>query len=123
MTPAPELAKQNIAYVVHHVEPELYPWSQLEYQHMLSHIQRFDPNGCLYITNCLPPSSQSTNNDDNGLIYTTKPYTDLITDEMENFILLDPEADEVLKPEDAKWVRGIVCGGILGTDEMDGPVV
>jgi ribosome biogenesis SPOUT family RNA methylase Rps3 len=38
-------------------------------------------------------------------------------------IVLDQLATEPLQPKDAEWATILVCGGILGTDEFEGPVV
>jgi ribosome biogenesis SPOUT family RNA methylase Rps3 len=105
-------------YVIDQIEPELYEWSALEY----AHIQKNLPKGSQFlITNLLESNSHSRILRENDVESTSKSIQDCL--ENARVIVLDQMATQVLEPEDALWATALVCGGILGTDEFEGPIV
>ena len=104
----------EIKFVVEHLEDELFEWSLLEYEHMLMCVGA----GNLIITNCKVPNQRLS---DKGAIVISMPASEYINGR--RAILLDQCTDQCLKPEDADSFEFVVVGGILGTDEFDGPMV
>ena len=104
-------------YICEHLEPELFEWSILEYRHMVQHVGE----GNLIIANLSPEICNCSHKKIPGAVLTSKSAREYIG--KEPAILLDQCAEKELSPSDDSLYKYIICGGILGTDEFDGPMV
>lgn len=58
-----------------------------------------------------------------GAICTEKSIYEMENVDITRVALLDPCADQELCPADVNEIDYVLCGGILGTDEFEGPMV
>jgi ribosome biogenesis SPOUT family RNA methylase Rps3 len=100
-------------YVVEHLEDEVYDWCLLEYKHMQKYL-----NSQLIITNV--PTKFHHKFPSNMTVH-SESYADLFLNKNLRIGLLDQCGSHELQPTDDFDV--IVCGGILGCDEFEGPLV
>lgn len=100
-------------YIVEHLDPELGPWSELEYIAIAEESQN---SGSSFTLSSLPaefkvPESLKT-------IPTFKPTQESVEDiyagNKDTVCLLDPSAEKDLSPEDAQEFSAFLFGGILG---------
>jgi ribosome biogenesis SPOUT family RNA methylase Rps3 len=104
-------------YVVEHMEPEMGPWSTLEYAAIAAETAAA---GSVFYLSSLQPQLAA------GLPATLRPLlgdafvattedVETISDvPKEKVCLLDPQATETLAPQDAERFEWFVFGGILG---------
>lgn len=91
-------------YIIEHLEPKLWPWCVIEYKN----ISKIVGKNNLWFTNI--KKSDSTK---------LKKYGRVIKDsaksiKLENCCVLDPEAEKLLNPKEAKQFNYFIFGGILG---------
>lgn len=100
-------------YVVEHLDPELGPWSALEYQAITQESASAGLNFCLSSVPReleLPSELQAICN----LVIEHQSVEDIFKDDKERICLLDPAAKAELSPEDAEKFDVFLFGGILG---------
>jgi ribosome biogenesis SPOUT family RNA methylase Rps3 len=76
----------------------------------------------LVITNVSEELQQKVPESLKGATFTSKKYTELGV-ALSKIALLDQCGQDILTPEDAPKLDMLVCGGILGCDEFEGPMV
>lgn len=106
-------------YIVEHLDPELGPWSELEY---VAIAQESQDAGSSFTLSSLPdgfkvpasleaiPTFKATQNS----------VEDIYAANKNTVCLLDPAADKDLSPEDAQEFGNFLFGGILGDDPPRG---
>lgn len=100
-------------YVVEHLDPELGPWSALEYQAIANESEKAGVKFCLSSVSReleLPLALQESK----GLIIEHRGVEDVFEDEKARVCLLDPAAKNELSPEDGDKFDVFLFGGILG---------
>lgn len=97
----------NKTFVIEHLEPQLWKWCKFEYEN----ISKIVGKANLLFTNIKRKNKflESIGKVENGRIF------DLGLDK-KRFCILDPEAKDVLSPEDAVKFDYFIFGGILGDD-------
>jgi len=106
------MAQSKYSFVVEHLDPELGPWSALEYETIEHETAR---TGSRFILSSVPSSLLST-----GKL--KKMVTCARSDNVETYFaarsdricLLDPAAKQELSPSDGETFEVFVFGGILG---------
>lgn len=105
-------------YIVEHLDPELGPWSKLEYVAIAEESQE---SGSSFTLSSLPedfkvpeqlqaiPTFKATQNSVENIYAATK----------NTVCLLDPSAEKDISPEDAQEFGTFLFGGILG--ELESP--
>jgi len=101
--------------VVEHLDPELGPWSALEYKTIA---QESHDAGCTFILSCVPESLISSGE------LKSIPKAEIQGEGVEvifahkksRVCLLDPAAKQELSPEDVELFDVYLFGGILGDD-------
>ncbi|KAJ9602788.1 hypothetical protein H2200_012568 [Cladophialophora chaetospira] len=110
------LAKKY-TFVVEHLDPELGPWSALEYKTIAKESQQ---SGCDFILSSVPQSLLATQNLKNlgelGAEGRTDSIETYFASKKERICLLDPSAKQELEPTDAEKFDVFLFGGILGDD-------
>lgn len=104
---------KNRVYVVEHLDPELGPWSALEYQAIAQESASAGVSFCLSSVPRelkLPAELRETNN----LIIEHQGVETVFKDDKERVCLLDPKGKAELSPEDADKFDVFLFGGILG---------
>jgi len=91
-------------YIIEHLEPKLWEWCIYEYEHVSKIVGKEN----LWFTNIKPEDENKLKKF--GKVF-TKPMKAL---KIENTCILDPEANELLNPQDAKNYDYFIFGGILG---------
>ena len=91
-------------FIIEHMEPELFDWCSLEYEHISSFIGKEN----LIFTNV--PEAETETFQQWGEVH-HEPFHKLTFD---NICLLDPLAKEQLTPQDCKKMDYVLFGGILG---------
>jgi len=90
-------------FIIEHMEPKVWTWCLLEYSHMSSVVGKEN----LWFTN--------VKNGAEKLKKLGKVFSESVTSmELGSPVILDAEANEKLKPADAKKFTHIIFGGILG---------
>ena len=107
MTPTPK------TYVVEHLDPELGPWSALEYQ-TIAEESTFD--GATFCLSSVPkditlPSDLCAMQ---NLVVEHRGVEEIYANSKDRVCLLDPAADAELSVEDAMLFDIFLFGGILG---------
>ena len=100
-------------YVVEHLDPELGPWSALEYQAIAQESASAGVSFCLSSVPReleLPAALQEMN----SLIIENQGVETVFKDDKERVCLLDPKGKAELSPEDAEHFDVFLFGGILG---------
>jgi len=92
-------------FVIEHMDPELWEWSQLEYKN----IGKYVGNTNLIITNV-------KKKDLDKLAYCTAKTESVAKLGLKRVCILDPGAPQELRPEDKENFDYLVLGGILGND-------
>ncbi|RYO85453.1 hypothetical protein DL766_002111 [Monosporascus sp. MC13-8B] len=120
-TPAPASAPapEAYTYIVEHLDPELGPWSELEYACIARETQA--SSSSTFCLSSLPPSLEVPE----ALLALspafgaeTRGVEDLYPgpEDKRRVCLLDPHAERDLCPEDAQVFAAFLFGGILGDD-------
>jgi len=102
-------------YVVEHLDPELGPWSSLEYQAIATETAETHSTFCLSSVSKsleLPKELQNTP----GLLIEHRSVEEIYKLEKDRVCLLDPTAPLELCAEDAALFDVFLFGGILGDD-------
>ena len=101
-------------YVVEHLDPELGPWSSLEYQAIATETAEAGSKFCLSSVSKsldLPEELRTTF----GLVIEHRSVEEIYSAGKERVCLLDPAAALELEPNDANHFDVFLFGGILGT--------
>jgi ribosome biogenesis SPOUT family RNA methylase Rps3 len=111
------MAKSLTTFVVEHLDPELGPWSALEYKT----IARESLNaGCTFILSSVPQSllsSEALKAIPHAQV-STRGVEGIFADQKSRVCLLDPAAKQELSPDDAEIFDVYLFGGILGQDKV-----
>lgn len=102
-------------YVVEHLDPELGPWSCLEYQTIAVESAGVGSKCCLSSvpkTLGLPEKLRYTL----GLVIEHRSVEEIYSKDKGRVCLLDPAAKSELSPDDAAHFDVFLFGGILGID-------
>jgi ribosome biogenesis SPOUT family RNA methylase Rps3 len=94
-----------VVYIIEHLEPKVWKWCILEYEH----ISEIVGKGNLWITNVKEGGEKMK---DYARVF-HESVVDMDLD-WKRVCILDPEADKILKASDAKIFDYYVFGGILG---------
>ena len=114
------MSRDPKTYVVEHLDPELGPWSSLEYQAIAMETAAVGSKFCLSSvpeTLELPEKLQNTD----GLLIENRSVEEIYSEDKGRVCLLDPAAKLELSPEDAVQFDVFLFGGILG-NRSDGEV-
>ncbi|ROW10037.1 hypothetical protein VPNG_06531 [Cytospora leucostoma] len=99
-------------YIVEHLDPELGPWSELEY---ISIAEESEASGSSFTLSSLPAEFKVP--ESLKAIRTFKPTQDSVENiyasNKNTVCLLDPSAEKDLSPEDAQEFSAFLFGGIL----------
>lgn len=100
--------------MVEHLDPELGPWSGLEYKTIA---QESRQAGCDFILSSVPSSLLASDElKEVGAHAKTDSVEDYFADRKDRICLLDPQAADELHPDDAGRFDVFLFGGILGDD-------
>ncbi len=89
-------------YIIEHLEPRVWKWCLIEYEHISSIVGKEN----LWITNVKRKNAK--------LEQFGKVFKESVKDlDLQNAVVLDPEAENILTPQDAKFDY-FIFGGILG---------
>jgi len=94
-----------VIFVIEHLEPKLWKWCKFEYENMSKIVGK---------TNLLFTNIKRKNKFLELIGKTEKRRVFELGLDQKRFCILDPEAKEILKPEDAKKFDYFIFGGILG---------
>lgn len=115
-----DMKHPEYAFVVEHLDPELGPWSALEYKTIAKESQ---DSGCHFILSSVPQSLlESTDLKEIqgiGGEARTDGIETYFAAKKEKICLLDPGASEELSPSDAQVFDTFLFGGILGRSIED----
>ncbi|KAL2111525.1 hypothetical protein VUR80DRAFT_9879 [Thermomyces stellatus] len=102
-------------YIVEHLDPELGPWSELEYAAIAKESHE---TGNAFLLSSLPPSLKvpAALASLPALKCETTGVEELYADSKHRVCLLDPAAAEDLSPDDGERFDVFLFGGILGDD-------
>lgn len=104
----------RLTFVVEHLDPELGPWSALEYKIIA---QESHQAGCEFILSSVPDSLLQSNEikevEANARGDSVEVY---FKDKKDKICLLDPAAKQELEPADGQNFDVFLFGGILGDD-------
>ncbi|ETN42179.1 uncharacterized protein HMPREF1541_04120 [Cyphellophora europaea CBS 101466] len=105
---------QKKVFVVEHLDPELGPWSGLEYKTIA---QESRAAGCDFILSSVPASLLASDElRDVGADAKMASVEDYFAARKDRICLLDPQASQELSPADASNFDVFLFGGILGDD-------
>lgn len=107
------MAQIRLSFVVEHLDPELGPWSALEYKTIA---QESHHAGCSFILSCVPESLISSEKL-KELQYAeieSAGVEQLFANKKSKVCLLDPAAKQELTPNDGGLFDVFLFGGILG---------
>jgi ribosome biogenesis SPOUT family RNA methylase Rps3 len=108
------MAEKKFTFVVEHLDPELGPWSALEYQTIAEESRQA---GCDFVLSSVPAALIAAegfkNVKDNARSDSVESY---FANRKSQICLLDPAASQELCPEDAEKFEIFLFGGILGDD-------
>lgn len=106
------MAGPRYTFVVEHLDPELGPWSALEYKTIA---QESRDAGCDFILSSVPASLlQSEELKEVGASARSDPVEVYFAHRLQRICLLDPAAKDELQPSDADKFDVFLFGGILG---------
>ena len=110
---SPSSQSKSKVYIVEHLDPELGPWSTLEY---VAIAQESKEAGATFCLSSMPQISNIPTEIKNaeGLIIETRSVEELYEKDKGRVCLLDPAAKTDLAPEDGALFDVFVFGGILG---------
>lgn len=108
-------------FVVEHLDPELGPWSALEYKTIAQESQR---HGCRFILSSVPESLLQSQDvqilRDAGAEGRNDSIEEYFADRKDRICLLDPAAEQELDTSDASRFDVFLFGGILGKTAVQG---
>ena len=108
------MAEGKFTFVVEHLDPELGPWSALEYKTIAEESKQA---GCDFILSSVPESllhsSELHSLDANAKGESVESY---FAEKKDRICLLDPQGTKELSPSDANDFDVFLFGGILGDD-------
>lgn len=106
-------ARLQKTYVIEHLDPELGPWSSLEY---VAIAQECSKVGAAFYLSSVPTSLDvpSEIRSENGVVVENRGVEEIFRDNKHRVCLLDPAAAIDLGPEDASKFDVFLFGGILG---------
>jgi ribosome biogenesis SPOUT family RNA methylase Rps3 len=114
MEDLPVMSNGKFTFVVEHLDPELGPWSALEYKTITEESKQA---GCGFILSSVPDSLlQSPELQKIGANARSESIESYSADMKERICLLDPQGKQELSPSDAKEFDVFLFGGILGDD-------
>lgn len=104
---------RQMIFVVEHLDPELGPWSALEYRCIAQESYAADVQ---FLLTSLPSSLEipAELNAEKGLGVKRKDVESLFKDQKSKICLLDPASKVELSPADGEEFEIFVFGGILG---------
>ena len=108
------MSNQNPAtFVVEHLDPELGPWSALEYGCIA---RESHATGARFLLSSVPPSLQLPQDlaATKGLEVNQRSVEEIFADRKSKVCLLDPAAQVELNPADGDEFEVFLFGGILG---------
>ncbi|TQB68195.1 hypothetical protein MPDQ_003854 [Monascus purpureus] len=107
--------KPQITYVVEHLDPELGPWSSLEYGRIA---RESHAAGARFLLSSVPSSLQMPKDlaATQGLEVEHRSVEEIFADRKSKVCLLDPAAEADLNPADGDQFEVFLFGGILGDD-------
>lgn len=94
-------------YIIEHLEPELFPWCEIEYKNISKIVGKEN----VMITNLKKSDLKKL---EQFAEVTTKSIRDMNELDSPKTCVLDPAGEEVLSPEDNDVFNTIILGGILG---------
>lgn len=104
-------------YIVEHLDPELGPWSALEYAAIAAETQRANPNNTFMLSS-LPPGFPVPEKLAENPVFKaeTRGVEEIYGGEAarDRVCLLDPQAQSDLSPDDKREFDVFLFGGILG---------
>ncbi|KAF3760866.1 DUF431-domain-containing protein [Cryphonectria parasitica EP155] len=102
-------------YIVEHLDPELGPWSELEY---IAIAKESLENGSSFTLSSVSPKFKVPGSLDAIPTFTATQSSveDIYASSKNTVCLLDPAAEKDLSPEDAQEFETFLFGGILGDD-------
>ncbi|KAH7149338.1 SAM-dependent RNA methyltransferase [Dactylonectria estremocensis] len=102
-------------FIVEHLDPELGPWSELEYLAIASETKA---TGGSFILSSLPPTFQVPADLASNPAFKAenRGVEELYAGQKSRVCLLDPAAAKDLSPEDGETFDAFLFGGILGDD-------
>lgn len=100
-------------FIVEHLDPELGPWSELEYLAIADETKQTNGN---FILSSLPDGFQVPEGLKANAAFTAEKrgVEELYADNKARVCLLDPAAAKDLSPEDGETFDAFLFGGILG---------
>lgn len=106
-------SKESKTYVVEHLDPELGPWSTLEY---LAIAQESLEAGSKFLLSSIPADLRvpSEIRSTNGIVIEHRGVEEIYSECKDRVCLLDPAATSELSPEDSAQFDVFLYGGILG---------
>lgn len=103
-----------LTFVVEHLDPELGPWSALEYKTIANESRQA---GCDFILSSVPDSLLSSEElKEVGANARGDSVESYFSDKKDKICLLDPAAKQELTPVDGQTFDVFLFGGILGDD-------
>lgn len=107
------MASNSKTYIVEHLDPELGPWSELEY---LAIARESHAAGAKFCLSSLSPALKVPEALGSLSSFTaeTRSVEELYADNKSRVCLLDPAAASDLSPEDGDKFDAFLFGGILG---------
>ena len=108
-----ESSSSSKTYIVEHLDPELGPWSTLEYE-AIAHESA--AAGSKFILSSVPESLKlpAALQGLSSLRVDHRGVEEIYCDDKSRVCLLDPAAKEELSPHDAETFDAFLFGGILG---------
>ena len=113
------MTTQPVTYVVEHLDPELGPWSALEYGCIAKETNAI---GARFLLSSVPLSLQMPNDLDEmkELEVDHHSIEETFASQKSKICLLDPAAEVDLSPDDGNHFDIFLFGGILGDDPPRG---
>lgn len=113
------MATQGKIFIVEHLDPELGPWSELEYLAIGSESKE---TGTRFTLSSLPPDFKVPEALKTNEAFTAEPrgVEEIYAADKTRVCLLDPAAAKDLSPEDGETFDAFLFGGILGDDPPRG---
>lgn len=107
------MASQGKTFIVEHLDPELGPWSELEY---IAIAKESKETGSSFILSSLPAEFQVPAALQSNSAFTAerRGVEELYAENKSRVCLLDPAASKDLCPEDGETFDAFLFGGILG---------
>ena len=95
-------------YIIEHLEPKLWKWCVIEYKHISQMVGKQN----LWFTNVNHLKSGGTKLQKYGKVIKNS----IVQVPLSNVCVLDPDAEKILTPADAKRFDYFIFGGILGNE-------